>query len=114
MQFNGKNWRITDADLETSRVIGYYYVERDLIPRDYEQDVEDLEDSGEMPNANTLYVGKETEVSTENGYIRADDIKIIKRANDKVTLIPLKAGALSIVVLKDGSYETIDCIVKEV
>ena len=45
---------------------------------------------------------------------RCNDIKIIKRANDKVTLVPLKAGALSIVVLKDGSYETIDCIVKEV
>ena len=62
----------------------------------------------------TLYVGQEKTVDTEQGYIVADDITIIKRTATTATFKPTKAGALSVTTRRNGVAVSISYEVREV
>lgn len=112
---NGQNWRIVDADMDTISGIGYYYIERDLNARNLETELDTLEENGEAPTANTLYVSQEVSIPTERGFIVADkNIKILRKVAGAVVVKVLEAGVLNVIVLRDGVQTTIRYEVKEV
>jgi hypothetical protein len=114
INFNNQTWRIVSADLDSINGIGYYYIDHSLNARDLESENDELEDSGEKPSANTLYVGQELTVETEKGYIVADNITIIKRTATSATFKATVAGRLTVTTRRDGKDVTISYEVREV
>ena len=114
INFNNQEWRILSADFDSILGIGYYYIEKALNPRDLEAELDELEDNSEAPSMATLYVGQEKTVDTEQGYIVADDITIIKRTATTATFKPTKAGALSVTTRRNGVAVSISYEVREV
>ena len=112
--FNSQTWRILSADLDSITGIGYYYIDRALNPRDLESEMDELEDNGEAPSANTVYVGAEITVPTEQGYLVADNIVIIKRTAAAVTFKAMTAGKLTVTTRQNGNDLTISYDVREV
>lgn len=103
IKFNNQTWRIVSADLDSIAGIGYYYLDHSLNERDLEADLDKLEDNDMMPAANTLYVGQEFTVDTEQGYIVAENINIIKRTATSVTFVVTQPGVLMIETRKSGN-----------
>lgn len=100
---NNQTWHIVDADLDTIKGIGYYYVERDLNPRNMEADIEALEDADALDPANTLYVGEKVTLSTYKGYIEADKaITILSRSANSVEFAANEAGDMRVIVRNSG------------
>lgn len=114
INFNNQAWRILSADLDSITGIGYYYIDRALNPRNLESEMDELEDNGEAPSANTVYVGAEITAPTEQGYLVADDIVIIKRTAAAVTFKAMTAGKLTVTTRQNGEEVTISYDVREV
>lgn len=114
IHFNNQTWRILSADLDSINGIGYYYIDHSLNARDLDSENDKLEDNGDKPSANTLYVGQEFTVETERGYVVADDITIVKRTATSATLKATKAGLLTVTTRRDGQDITISYEVREV
>ena len=114
IQFNNQTWRIVSADLDSITGIGYYYIDHSLNARDLESDMDKLEDNGEAPTANTIYVGAEVTVITEQGFLLADNIIITKRTATAVTFKATTAGKLSITTRQNGENKLISYDVREV
>ena len=114
INFNNQTWRIVSADLDSISGIGYYYIEHSLNARNLESENDELEDNGLKPSANTVYVNQEFTVTTEKGYVKADNIVIVKRTATSATLKATKAGSLTITTRRDGEDITISYEVREV
>lgn len=114
IKFNQQTWRILSADLDSIHGIGYYYIDRALNSRDLEADLDSLEDSDNPPEDNTIYVGMEVTVETEQAYMAATDVKVIKRTATAVTFIPQRAGDLSVTVRRNGIERTLIYDVREI
>lgn len=100
---NSQVWHIVDADLDTINGIGYYYVERDLNPRNMEDELEALDEAGELDTSNTLYIGEKVKLHTYRGYYTSNKhINIDSRSNNSITFAATEPGEL-VVVVRDES-----------
>ena len=112
---NNQQWKVIDADLSSINGIGYYYVQRDLNPRDLESEEEALMDSGEIVTSDTVYVGQELTFESEKGYvISAMPIQILSRTSTSVKVAPKQEGPLTITVRQGGIDKSYNYNVKEV
>lgn len=110
-----QHWKVIDADLSTINGIGYYYVQRDLNPRDLEAEQDELYDNGTMVSSNTIYVGEQITLTTERGYIISPSpIQIISKSATSVTFAANQTGPLSVTVRQDSIDKTFNYDVKEV
>lgn len=113
LSFNDQSWDIEDGDIFTLTGIGYYYLSRGLNSRD-EEEWEPEDDYVE----NTVYIGEEVKLDTENGYCMPVDstkdfFKIKERAMNHVIILPTKEGTLKINTLKSSEVTTWTFVVKE-
>lgn len=114
IRFNNQEWRILSADLDSISGIGYYYIDRALNARDLESEMDNLEENDLAPSASTLYVGQEHTVDTEQGYIVANNIVVVKRTATTATFQPTEAGLLSVTLRRNGNPVSISYEVREV
>lgn len=114
IRFNNQEWRILSADLDSISGIGYYYIDRALNARDLESEMDNLEENDLAPSASTLYVGQEHTVDTEQGYIVANNIVVVKRTATAATFKPTAAGLLSVTLRRNGNPVSISYEVREV
>lgn len=114
IKFNQQTWRILTADLDSIHGIGYYYIDRALNSHDIEADLDRLADSDNPPEDNTVYIGMEITVATEQAYLAASNVKIVKRSASAVTFIPQQAGDLRVVVRQNGIERTLVYDVREI
>jgi hypothetical protein len=114
IRFNNQEWRILSADLDSISGIGYYYIDRALNARDLESEMDNLEENDLAPSASTLYVGQEHTVDTEQGYIVANNIVVVKRTATTATFKPTAAGLLSVTLRRNGNPVSISYEVREV
>jgi hypothetical protein len=112
---NNQQWKVIDADLSSINGIGYYYVQRDLNPRDLEAEEDALIDSGELDSNNTIYVGEKLTFNSERGYvISAMPIQILSRTATTVEVAAKQPGPLTITVRQNGIDKSYNYEVKEV
>lgn len=109
-----QHWKVIDADLSSINGIGYYYVQRDLNPRNLEEEQDALYENNELAASNVIYIGEKVKLATDKGYIDGNNITVLSRNIDNVVFAANEAGPLSVTVVVDGINKTYNYIVKEV